>query len=188
MLRTCTARASKRPIFWRTFTSSTPCKDSSDLPRNDLPPTTMPRERLRALVSLYHESLYFITPETLDAHIDRVFIKPDETAYDANKALYTNPSAPIASTKAELTRRMERRRRAARRGSLLEKQPQFAMDPDVNPREKASMSQAEVALNNALWGADMGSWQKPGLEMAEEAEDLEDISRFLEPFESLPKA
>lgn len=33
----------------------------------------LPRKKLRALVSLYHQSATFLTPETLDAHIEREF-------------------------------------------------------------------------------------------------------------------
>ena len=49
-----------------TSTSNTPA--STSLPKVSLAP-----EKLRALVSLYHKSDRFITPETLDKHIDAEF-------------------------------------------------------------------------------------------------------------------
>ncbi|CAG8709395.1 15924_t:CDS:1, partial [Acaulospora colombiana] len=44
------------------------------LPPDDLEKfPLLPRKKLRALVSLYHQSSTFITPETLDRHIEKEF-------------------------------------------------------------------------------------------------------------------
>ena len=50
----------------------------SSKPNSETPPPgfVLPPKKLRALVSLYHQSRTFITPENLDEAIDRAFSEP----------------------------------------------------------------------------------------------------------------
>ncbi|KAI0285049.1 hypothetical protein BGY98DRAFT_946884 [Russula aff. rugulosa BPL654] len=52
----------------------------------------LPPEKLRALVSLYHQSKSFITPENLDEEIDRAFAEPPSVRVFENRRLVDWPS------------------------------------------------------------------------------------------------
>lgn len=52
----------------------------------------LPPKKLRALVSLYHQSKSFITPENLDEAIDRAFAEPPSTRIFGNRRLVDWPS------------------------------------------------------------------------------------------------
>lgn len=52
----------------------------------------LPPKKLRALVSLYHQSKSFITPENLDEAIDRAFSEPPSVRVFGNRRLVDWPS------------------------------------------------------------------------------------------------
>ncbi|KAK7695651.1 hypothetical protein QCA50_000287 [Cerrena zonata] len=57
----------------RYITTQASASSSNATTSTPLPKPTLPPQKLRALVSLYHKSDKFITPETLDAEIDKEF-------------------------------------------------------------------------------------------------------------------
>jgi hypothetical protein len=52
----------------------------------------LPPKKLRALVSIYHQSRSFITPENLDEAIDRAFTEPPSVRVFENRRLIDWPS------------------------------------------------------------------------------------------------
>ncbi|EJD53843.1 hypothetical protein AURDEDRAFT_110572 [Auricularia subglabra TFB-10046 SS5] len=118
--------------------------------KDGLPVYALPREKMRALVGLYHEAGDFITPENLDARIDAAFT--GGTAHQHERGLH------------ELQKELRRRNE----------------EPDYVRfyRSSLSRSAADVAgtrierVRAALWGTtDDG---RPGLEIVEEERDDHD--------------
>ncbi len=66
----------------------------SSNPNSQTPPRdfVLPPKKLRALVSLYHQSKSFITPENLDEAIDRAFTEPPSVRVFGNRRLVDWPS------------------------------------------------------------------------------------------------
>jgi len=64
-------------------------KPNSQTPPHDF---VLPPKKLRALVSLYHQSKTFITPENLDEAIDRAFAEPPSVRIYGNRRLVDWPS------------------------------------------------------------------------------------------------
>jgi hypothetical protein len=69
-------------------------RSMSSKPNPQTPPHdfVLPPKKLRALVSLYHQSKSFITPETLDEAIDRAFAEPPSVRVFGNRRLVDWPS------------------------------------------------------------------------------------------------
>lgn len=76
--------------------------EDSAVDKNEQP--LLPRKKLRALVALYHQSATFLTPETLDKHIEQEFaIDPQRPRYMDQKmlklAVQHKNSAPEITTR-----------------------------------------------------------------------------------------
>ncbi|KAI0269258.1 hypothetical protein BC834DRAFT_865591 [Gloeopeniophorella convolvens] len=56
-------------------------------PQTPPPSFALPPEKLRALISLYHQSKSFITPENLDEAIDRAFVEVPSMTFHGNRRL-----------------------------------------------------------------------------------------------------
>ena len=69
----------------------------SSKPNPQTPPHdfVLPPKKLRALVSLYHQSKSFITPENLDEAIDRAFTDPPSARVVENRRLLDWPSLSL---------------------------------------------------------------------------------------------
>jgi hypothetical protein len=69
-------------------------RSMSSKPTPQAPPQdfVLPPKKLRALVSLYHQSKSFITPENLDEAIDRAFAEPPSVRVLVNRRLLDWPS------------------------------------------------------------------------------------------------
>lgn len=61
-------------------------------PHTPPPDFVLPPKKLRALVSLYHQSKSFITPENLDEAIDRAFAEPPSVRVFGSQRLIDYPS------------------------------------------------------------------------------------------------
>ncbi|PVF95543.1 hypothetical protein CPB86DRAFT_710936 [Serendipita vermifera] len=120
---------------------------SSEQTEESLPPdnlekyTLLPRKKLRALVSLYHQSSTFITPETLDQHIekefaldprrpvhlDQVTLKKEVVWKNLNPEMTTNGLHSLLNAGVS-SMTMERKSRAKRVNQAL-----WGVDEDDNP-------------------------------------------------------
>lgn len=69
-------------------------RSMSSKPNPQTPPHdfVLPPQKLRALVSLYHQSKSFITPENLDEAIDRAFAEPPSVRVLWNRRLVNWPA------------------------------------------------------------------------------------------------
>lgn len=76
------------------FRSKYLARSMSSKPDPQTPPHdfVLPPKKLRALVSLYHQSKSFITPENLDEAIDRAFSDPPSVRITGNRRLVDWPS------------------------------------------------------------------------------------------------
>lgn len=72
----------------------------SSKPKPQTPPHdfVLPPKKLRALVSLYHQSKSFITPENLDEAIDRAFAEPPSARVFGSRRLVDWPSLRLEVT------------------------------------------------------------------------------------------
>jgi hypothetical protein len=131
-------------------------EESSDQQAEDsLPPddlekySLLPREKLRALVSLYHQSSTFITPETLDQHIEREFA--------------LNPRKPVNMDQAAL------KKEVIWKNSIPEMTTtglHGLLNTGIPSMTTERKSRAK-RINQALWGVDEDN--NPDLEAVEEA-------------------
>lgn len=124
-------------------------------------------KRLRAYVSLYHQSSSWVTPENLDAYIDRVFVPEN-----------LNISNTYGKSHLYLNRRKEdfENLLASRDGS-----PRYGAPDELHyiniknpPAVNGSQQQLSVAsvseIHAALWGNDVS--RKPGLGSVKDAINL----------------
>ncbi|KZT12956.1 uncharacterized protein LAESUDRAFT_689970 [Laetiporus sulphureus 93-53] len=118
--------------------------------------TSVPREKMRALVSLYHESSKFITPEKLSEVIDYEFatapltrnlIKSDEDSY------WT----------------LDDRVNARRQRSKIGDTSTVLAEADEGEQWSSTRTAREHMVRRALYGTEQG--QDPGLEVLEEEGD-----------------
>lgn len=121
-------------------------------PKTGLP--TLPRRKLRALMALYQESATFITPETLDRHIEQEFA--------------ISQRQPSYLTQRELEEE-------ARRKKFIPEMTTSSFVQDAPPSISAERRSRSQRLAGALWGVDENG--NPTLEAVEEAKELELIPR-----------
>lgn len=130
-------------------TSATPSIPRAPAPTN--PEISLPPEKMRALVDLYHSTSTFITEETLDAHIDVAFLVAPKLQHG---------SFERDMSRQELVARLNQRQAQPKLGST---------DKLVHGGEGSAwsiqMSAREGKLVEALFGATKG---RPGLEAVEE--------------------
>lgn len=144
---------------------------------------TLPDAKMRALISLYHQSDTFITPENLLERIDEVFlpsdpsasIRPPITLRDLHNALHDQRNAPLSTEWDSAP------------SALL------ASDYPESKNEWSAMTDArELKVIEALYGVDTthNRVTMPGLEVLEEsvdtleqnlADDLEEDLKYTEP-------
>ena len=129
----------------------------------------MPERRLRALVSLYHQSSSWVTPENLDAYIDNVFTP--ENLYLSQKSgmlgVYTEKN------KEDLVQILKKRKGTHEYGcqdSNLIVNNYKTTHLSLNEQELASKNSCQI--HSALWGNDVST--KPGVESV--MDTLEDTS------------
>jgi hypothetical protein len=135
---------------------------SSKTPQRSLPPAKM-----RALISLYHQSESFITPENLSARIDQAFLGQESLARVAS------PNATLT----DLRRIIQKRKENPRMGVWGDDRYLSQRPEQMAPGWSGGFSFREQSVMNALYGVDQGG--KPGLEVLEESaeriqQDLED--------------
>jgi len=124
-----------------------PLHDQSRVPLWD--PSMLPRKKIRALIALYNQTSTFLTPETLDAHIDNEFaINPRRPTFLDHEAL---------------------RKEVVRQNNLPEMTTSgltgVVGEGGINsPTERKSRAKR---LAGALWGVDGNG--NPDLEAVEEA-------------------
>lgn len=129
--------------------------------------TALPPHKVRALISLYHQSQDFITEENLDAAIDKAFID-DRTVRDSN----LSPEEAYTDLRSKLFRRL---------GTSKVGQSTY-VEPIRDGPEKQIWSETlaprEKAVISALFGVEGSA--KPQLETLEdEGERIEKTLRRL---------
>ena len=130
-----------------TFSPSSPPSASSSstpTPETKTSPTQLPPEKMRALISLYHQSKDFISPLNLSNKIDEVFAKD----FYANSSMFTGYS--------ELKSRMAERKAAPVIGNAQNKEQLMDSTWSTGPAERR-----EEMVFDALYGVNDGM---PGLE------------------------
>jgi hypothetical protein len=120
--------------------------------------TSLTPAKLRALISIYHRSEHFITPQNLSSAIDQAFIgDPDEIE-------------GITTTTKEMDfweLRKALRRRESQMMTGRWKRVESKLEPDYLPREWSEGRRGrESAILGALYGTDEAG--KPGLEVLQE--------------------
>ncbi|THH12626.1 hypothetical protein EW146_g7521 [Bondarzewia mesenterica] len=137
---TAARNISRRTLLLRRHVSSTP---SSAPPTFSLPPS-----KLRALISLYHQSGQFITPKSLDKAIDNAFTEKET-------ALLRAIPYVVGNLKAEVSRRR----------SL----PKFGQVDEIDSSEEGMSEEKNrrvSAVFEALYGTQAG--RNPGLEVLQD--------------------
>jgi hypothetical protein len=124
-------------------------KHQTPNPQTGLP--TLPRRKLRALMALYHESANFITPETLDQHIEKEFAR--------------KPNIPNYLRQKDLSEEARRRRFTPELTTT-----RFIQDNAVSTGVSSERKSRNTRLAGALWGVD--EHNNPTLEAVEEAKEL----------------
>ncbi|KIY49585.1 hypothetical protein FISHEDRAFT_25631, partial [Fistulina hepatica ATCC 64428] len=117
---------------------------------------TLPPEKLRALVSLYHQSEQFITPENLSERIDFAFARDD--------TFHTRRFIKPADLSKMLKDRREAPRMVASHSNHSSSRLQREDFSDFQKRPR------EVRMKEALYGVDFGNQKTfmPGLEMMQD--------------------
>ena len=154
------ARSSRRPVqVANRHVSSKPPKYSASLPP----------AKMHALISLYHQSESFITPENLSARIDETFLREESLVAIGSPNIIVQDLS-----------RLVRRRRATPRLGVWE-------DDSHGPASRMAYGWTgdpafrEQCVFEALYGVDSG--KRPGLAILEESgekiqEDIEDDLDF----------
>lgn len=123
----------------------------------------LPPEKLRALISLYHESGSFITKENLDDHIDKEFGKLGIGQFDGR---------PTERYKLDLDRELAERRREPRFGSKVRMADGSGYSTLRRRRwSSGDETEREKRVYAALFGTDMQETRKPGLEILREEQE-----------------
>ncbi|KAI0049595.1 hypothetical protein FA95DRAFT_1488803 [Auriscalpium vulgare] len=119
------------------------------------PSFTLPPEKLRALVSLYHQSGQFVTPETLDSAIDHAFIE------DGDSHLFATLQMRYADMKAQ----------TKDRGKLPKFGPpeELGYDGRLQVALQDERERRVAGVQDALYGT-VGR-VRPGLELLEDTWD-----------------
>jgi len=126
---------------------------SSKSPKPSSP--SLPPAKMRALISLYHQSESFITPENLSERIDHAFLSKDMHV----RAFTPNASLP------DLRRSVKERRNAPRIGAWDDQSNLFSYRSEVGWSD--TNSSREKSVIEALYGVYQSG--KPGLEVLEES-------------------
>lgn len=122
------------------------------------PTAPVPKHRMRALVSLYHESDLFVTPSNLSATIDQEFVH--------KSSQQTGITHGDDLNYADLEKQYRSRKALPKIG---DSRVVGELDP-VKPKEwSASRNMRESQVMRALYGLDVG--RRPGLEVLEEESD-----------------
>lgn len=123
------------------------------------PKLSLPPKKLRALISIYHEAEYFITPQNLSSAIDRAFLGEE----DPTPGLPPAAEAPYEDIKLKL----RRQRGSPMAGTWSDNEAQ-AMSSDWAQHDWSdTKSGREKQVIAALYGGNDGTG-KPGLEMLQE--------------------
>jgi hypothetical protein len=128
----------------------------SSKPNPQTPPRdfVLPPQKLRALVSLYHQSKTFITPENLDEAIDRAFVQPSSVRVYEGRRLVDWPSL-----------RLEVKER--------DRLPKFGLPETLNSvlsMYEAGYHEERERRVERVFDAMYGTWEtdKPGLELLQD--------------------
>ncbi|KIJ56531.1 hypothetical protein M422DRAFT_22695 [Sphaerobolus stellatus SS14] len=160
-------RCSQR-VLQRHTRSSTPLKGFSSSPKareEEEYPFRIPPERLRALISLYHQSSKFITPETLEARIDEAF----------TNVINVGTQGTTLYTYEQLTSELESLRKGKGR-STLSSYNGTPLDYRVNASWSEQIAR-ESTVGAALWGVQENG--RPGLETVLETSVLNEKEKRL---------
>jgi hypothetical protein len=137
----------------------------SSKPTPEAPPPgfVLPPKKLRALVSLYHQSRSFITPDNLDEAIDRAFAEPPSVRIFGNRRTLDWPSLRLE---------VKEREHRSKFGLPETLTSVLAMYEDGYEEREGRVEQVYDAM--------YGTWQtdKPGLELLQDTwEDVEERLR-----------
>lgn len=131
-----------------------PKPGSAEIPSH----SKLPSAKMRALISLYHQTEKFITPENLSREIDIAFIeRPDAMAGMLEREVLLR----------DLRSDLAKRRVLPKMGESVQLKPTAANNDMITWSQRKDAR--EQAVINALYGIeDIG---KPGLEVLEEEEE-----------------
>ncbi|VDC06897.1 unnamed protein product [Peniophora sp. CBMAI 1063] len=147
--RSAARRAAVLPkrLLLRAASTKTPSSSGTPTTSGQPPRFQLPAEKLRQLISLYHQSRDFVTPENLDRKIDEAFVEmPAGNLHSTN-------SEPRKSYPDLINDIARRRQQPAVRPVAIVTQAQ-------NIRQNVARSEA---IFEALYGSSNG--RKPGLEL-----------------------
>ena len=141
--------------------------NSSQTSSWDAPEFSLPPAKLRALISIYHQSAHFITPQNLSAVIDRAFI---------GDVSGTAINPYVEASFEDINEKLKSRRIVPATGPWSTNEIHFKAN-DSSPQHWASRrSEKEQKVMNVLYGTDREG--KPGLEILKE--EMRRLSRNME--------
>ncbi|KAI0069048.1 hypothetical protein BV25DRAFT_1817986 [Artomyces pyxidatus] len=122
----------------------------SNKPSTSPPSFSLPPQKLRALISLYHESEGFITPENLDARIDLAF-----TDFESSSSVHKTHAGQL-----EMRSALSDRRRL----------PRYGAPEDSARLLSGSVLDDRKARVDGVFDALYGTWnaKRPGLELLQD--------------------
>ncbi|KAI0751398.1 hypothetical protein C8Q80DRAFT_1268641 [Daedaleopsis nitida] len=123
-LASCSRRTSSRAPFSTSSPASSSTSSSPLLKLKVISKATLPEEKMRKLVNLYHQTEEFITEKTLSQEIDKAFV---ERAFTVRA---TQAETPYPSLEAEL--------------AFQKSLPKFGHVMDVRPRQKTESNGAQT--------------------------------------------
>lgn len=131
--------------------------NSSQASSGDVSEFSLPPAKLRALISIYHQSAHFITPQNLSDAIDRAFIgDASNTAVDLS----------VEASSEDIKEKLKSRRIVPATGPWSTNETHFKMSDTSSQIWASRRSEKEQKVMNVLYGTDKEG--KPGLEILEE--------------------
>jgi hypothetical protein len=120
---------------------------------------TMRADRLRALVSLYHQSASWLTPENLDAYIDRIFTPKHNSSPSAlGRGAYFNELK-----KEQLENMLKTRNQSPTYGGANSQYKYGIFSQFSTVTEQGDLTtKRRKEMNAALWGVDTSGF--PGVD------------------------
>ena len=149
------AKRSSLRQFIRSHLQSCHAFSTSVVVRKETQPFTLPSARLRALITLYHRSSSFITPENLSSRID--------SAFNGDSA-QVGPSGVQLEEYRALQSHVQRNREKKTRNLVYKSVPLNNFDSAT--WSGAVQSERKALVIAALWGIQVGG--KPSLETVQE--------------------
>lgn len=145
------------PLTRRPLNSALKRKITSQASSGDAPEFSLPPAKLRALISIYHQSAHFITPQNLSAAIDRAFIGDSATVA---------VNVPVEASFEDIREKLKSRRIVPATGPWSTNETHFKVSDASGQAWASRRSEKEQKVIDVLYGSDREG--KPGFEILEE--------------------